>query len=83
MGKYSVHVGLFFALVDDSEGETVVSVAFGDGLEGVGSGVGVLPGEVTSGPHLQHQDDQHNDDGAEVDKPVFVAMGLEDEIVLK
>ena len=59
-----------------------MSVAFGDGLEGVGSGVGVLPGEIASGPHLQHQDDEHDDDGAEVDESIFFAMGLEDEIVL-
>ena len=80
--EYTIHVWLFFALVDDSESEAIVSVAFGDGLEGVGSGVGVLPGEIASGPHLQHQDDEHDDDGAEVDESIFFAMGLEDEIVL-
>ena len=82
VADYAIHVGLFVADIDHSQGQTVISVAFGDGLKRVGIGVGVLPGEVLNGPVLQDHDNQHHNYRAEVDQEVLALVSAEDQVIL-
>lgn len=51
---YGVHIGFFFALVDESYSEAVLSVALRDGRQGVLRWIEDFPGEIIGGPQLKN-----------------------------